>query len=83
MIAQRSDAEIVLKAAGHAALALRAGITSARGAGSLRNLEVFLRDAIDAGHVPGPRILTAGTAVGITGGHGFQFGLEADGPRRS
>ena len=78
VIAQRSDAEIVLKAAGHAALALRAGITSARGAGSLRNLEVFLRDAIDAGHVPGPRILTAGTAVGITGGHGFQFGLEAD-----
>jgi imidazolonepropionase-like amidohydrolase len=79
VIAQRSDAEIVLTAAGHAALALRAGITSARGAGSLRNLEVVLRDAIDAGHVPGPRILTAGTAVGITGGHGFQFGLEADG----
>ncbi len=79
VIARRSDAEIVLTAAGHAALALRAGVTSGRGAGSIRNLEVVLRDAIAAGHVPGPRIVAAGTAVGITGGHGFQFGLEADG----
>ena len=79
VIARRSDAEIVLTAAGHAALALRAGVTRGRGAGSIRNLEVVLRDAIAAGHVPGPRIVAAGTAVGITGGHGFQFGLEADG----
>ena len=77
----RSDAEIVLAAAGHAALALRAGVTTARGAGSIRNLEVVgLRDAIAAGQVPGPRLIVAGTAVGITGGHGYAFGLEADGP---
>ena len=79
-ILRRSDAEIVLAAAGHAATALKAGVTTARGAGSLRNLEVALRDAIEAGDVPGPRIVTAGTAVGITGGHGYQFGLEADDP---
>jgi imidazolonepropionase-like amidohydrolase len=80
VLARRSDAETVLVAAGHAARALRAGITTARGAGSIRNLEVVLRDAIAAGRVPGPRLLVAGTAVGITGGHGYQFGLEADGP---
>jgi imidazolonepropionase-like amidohydrolase len=79
-IARRSDAEIVLGAAGHAARALRAGITTARGAGSIRNLECALREAIAAGHVPGPRLVAAGTAIGITGGHGFQFGIEADGP---
>jgi imidazolonepropionase-like amidohydrolase len=79
-IARRTDAEIVLAAAGHAARALRAGITTARGAGSIRNLEVVLREAINAGHVAGPRLIVAGSAVGITGGHGFQFGLEADGP---
>ena len=79
-IARRSDAEIVLAAAGHAALALRSGVTTARGAGSIRNLEVVLRDAIAAGVVPGPRLVVAGTAVGITGGHGHAFGLEADGP---
>jgi imidazolonepropionase-like amidohydrolase len=79
-IARRPDAEIVLAAAGHAARALRAGITTARGAGSIRNLECALRDAIAAGRVPGPRIAAAGTAVGSTGGHGSAFGLEADGP---
>jgi imidazolonepropionase-like amidohydrolase len=78
-IALRSDAEIVLAAAGHAARALRAGVTTARGAGSIRNLELVLRDAISAGHVPGPRLVAAGSAIGITGGHGHQFGIEADG----
>ncbi len=78
-IARRSDAEIVLAAAGHAARALRAGITTARGAGSIRNLELVLRDAIAAGQVPGPRLVGAGSAIGITGGHGHQFGIEADG----
>ena len=77
-IARRSDAEIAFMAARHAARALRAGITTARGAGSIRNLEVALRDAIAAGRVPGPRMVVAGTAIGITGGHGFQFGIEAD-----
>jgi imidazolonepropionase-like amidohydrolase len=80
-IARRSDAEIVLLAASHAARALRAGITTARGAGSIRNLETVLRDAIAAGHIPGPRLLVAGSAIGTTGGHGHQFGLEADGPQ--
>lgn len=79
-IARRSDPDIVLAAVGHAALALHAGVTTARGAGSIRNLEVVLRDAIASGQVPGPRLIVAGTAVGITGGHGFAFGLEADGP---
>ncbi len=78
-IARRSDAEIVLAATGHAARALRAGVTTARGAGSIRNLEFVLRDAIAAGHVPGPRLVAAGSAIGITGGHGHQFGIEADG----
>ena len=62
-IARRSDAEILRAAAGHAAVALRAGVTTARGAGSIRNLEVVLRDAIAAGQrvrvrgwsSPGPR----------------------------
>ncbi len=53
--------------------------TTARGAGSIRNLELVLRDAIAAGRVPGPRLVAAGAAIGITGGHGHQFGIEADG----
>ena len=79
-IARRSDAEILAPAARHAGRALGAGITTARGAGSIRNLECRLRDAIAAGDVAGPRIVAAGTAVGSVGGHGSAFGLEADGP---
>jgi imidazolonepropionase-like amidohydrolase len=79
-IARRSDAAILEAAAKHAGRALRAGVTSARGAGSIRNLECRLRDAIAAGDVAGPRIVAAGTAVGASGGHGSAFGLEADGP---
>ena len=79
-IARRSDGRILQDGARHAALALRAGVTSARGAGSIRGLELGLRDAIASGEIPGPRIVAAGTAVGSVGGHGSAFGLEADGP---
>ena len=78
-IAARPDAVILETACRHAALALRGGITTARGAGSIRNLEHALRDAIAAGDTPGPRLVAAGTAVGSVGGHGAAFGLEATG----
>jgi imidazolonepropionase-like amidohydrolase len=55
-------------------------VTTARSAGSPANLDVVLSAAIDAGHVAGPRMLAAGPALTITGGHGYQFGREADGP---
>lgn len=77
----RHDAEttIVLRSAGVARRAIEAGVTTARSAGSPRNLDVVLRDAIDRGDVAGPRILAAGPALTITGGHGWLFGREADG----
>ena len=62
-IAARPDAVILETACRHAALALRGGITTARGAGSIRNLEHALRDAIAAGDTPGPRLVAAGTAA--------------------
>jgi imidazolonepropionase-like amidohydrolase len=79
VIAGRSDADILAAARRHAALALRAGVTTARGAGSIRNLECVLRDEIAAGATPGPRLVAAGTAVGAIDGHGAAFGLEASG----
>lgn len=79
VIGRRSDAEILALAEAHAAVALRAGITTARGAGSIRALELVLRDRIAAGAVPGPRILAAGTAIGAPDGHGIAFGVGARG----
>jgi imidazolonepropionase-like amidohydrolase len=59
--------------------ALESGVTTARSAGSPANLDVVLSAAIAAGQVAGPRMLAAGPALTITGGHGYQFGREADG----
>jgi len=59
--------------------ALNAGVTLARSAGAAHSRDIPLRDAISAGHVPGPRLLAAGGSITITGGHGWQFGYEADG----
>ncbi|MEK6720369.1 MAG: amidohydrolase family protein [Chloroflexota bacterium] len=79
-IAARTDEEILATAAEHARRALHAGITTARGAGSIRGLELALRAEIAAGRIAGPRIVAAGTAVGSVDGHGAAFGLEATGP---
>jgi imidazolonepropionase-like amidohydrolase len=79
VIRGKSDDEILAAAAGHAERALRAGVTSARGAGAIRDLDLRLRDDIAAGRTPGPRLVTAGLAVGAPGGHGHQFGVEAAG----
>lgn len=71
--------QLILRAAGMAGRALAAGVTTARSAGSPANLDVVLSAAIAAGQVPGPRLLAAGPALTITGGHGYLFGREADG----
>ena len=68
-----------LRAAGMARRALEAGVTTARSGGSPANLDVVLSAAIAAGDVAGPRLLAAGPALTITGGHGHTFGREADG----
>ncbi len=48
---------------------LLAGFTSARNVAAGGYSDVALRDAIDAGELPGPRLLVSGPALGITGGH--------------
>ncbi len=66
------------RAAGMARRALLAGVTTARSGGAPERFDYELRDAIDAGHLLGPRILAAGPALTITGGHGWPFGRECD-----
>ena len=48
---------------------LEAGFTTVRNVGSNHFDDVALRQAIDAGEIPGPRIVTAAYAIGATGGH--------------
>jgi imidazolonepropionase-like amidohydrolase len=54
----------------HARKTLEAGFTSVRDVGSLPFLAVDLRNSINEGLVPGPRIVASGPPITITGGHG-------------
>jgi imidazolonepropionase-like amidohydrolase len=58
-----------LSGAHNARITLEAGFTTVRNVAALGYSDVALRDAINAGDVPGPRMLVSGPALGITGGH--------------
>ncbi len=58
-----------LTGAKNARATLLAGFTTVRNVGASGYTDVALRDAINAGDVPGPRMLVSGPALGITGGH--------------
>jgi imidazolonepropionase-like amidohydrolase len=53
----------------NARLTLLAGFTTARNVGARGFTDVALRDAINAGDIPGPRLLVSGPPLSITGGH--------------
>ena len=62
-------ATYALLGAAHAQQTLEAGFTTVRNVGAFRFTDIALRDAINAGWIPGPRILGAGVSFGINGGH--------------
>jgi imidazolonepropionase-like amidohydrolase len=55
--------------AANARITLLAGFTTVRNVGASAFADVALRDAINDGHVPGPRMLVSGPPLSITGGH--------------
>jgi imidazolonepropionase-like amidohydrolase len=73
-------AQLALEASVNARVTLMAGFTTVRDVGSTEQLDVGLRNAINRGTVPGPRMLVTVHALGSTGGHcddlaGFRPGL--------
>jgi imidazolonepropionase-like amidohydrolase len=61
--------EMALDASVNARITLMAGFTTVRDVGSEHYLDAGLRNAINRGVVPGPRMLVAVHAIGATGGH--------------
>jgi imidazolonepropionase-like amidohydrolase len=53
----------------NARITLEAGFTTVRNVGARGYTDIALRDAINEGMVPGPRIQASGPALSITGGH--------------
>ena len=74
-----------LMGAKNARVTLLAGFTTVRNVGARDFSDVALRDAINAGDVPGPRLLVSGPALSITGGHcdnnmlPFEYHATSDG----
>jgi len=69
----------------NARVTLQAGFTTVRNVGASGYTDVALRDAINAGDVPGPRMLVSGPPLSITGGHcdnnllPFEYHATSDG----
>lgn len=73
---RRSFLDTAILAPAHAKATLEAGFTTIRDLGAPQFVDVALRNAIDRGEVPGPRILAATMPISATGGHGDLNGLS-------
>lgn len=74
----RSSAEQAMVGAGFAHKTLMAGFTTVVDLGGENSAVFALRDAVKRGDVPGPRIIAAGSAVSVHGGHGDANGFRED-----
>jgi imidazolonepropionase-like amidohydrolase len=73
---QKPIPEMALDASVNARVTLLAGFTTVRDVGSSNYLDAGLRNAINRGVVPGPRMLVAVHAIGATGGHCDETGFR-------
>lgn len=64
-----NQGDYLIRATVYARTTLMAGFTTVRNLGDNGNNSIALRNAINAGVVPGPRIFSAGKALSSTGGH--------------
>ena len=64
-----NEGDVVLDGVVYAERTLKAGFTTVRDLGDAYLASISLRKAINAGKVPGPRIVAAGKAIASTGGH--------------
>jgi imidazolonepropionase-like amidohydrolase len=73
------DGVLTVAAGENARRALRAGITTVRDCGGMRDATLDLRRARQLGYAILPRLHLCGRPITITGGHCWYFGGEADG----
>ena len=78
-VESESPAMTLLKSARHARHTLEAGFTTVRDVGSRDHSIFILQQAIERGVLPGPRIVGAGLAICMIGGHARFIGQEVEG----
>lgn len=58
---------------------LETGVTFFRDVGAPLDIDLELKKMIDTGEIFGPDCMVSGTPIVMTGGHGYEMGLESDG----
>ena len=66
---KKNEGDVTLDGVVYAQRTLLAGFTTVRELGDTYRAAIQLRNAINAGKVPGPRIIAAGKSIATTGGH--------------
>ena len=66
---KKNEGDVTLDGVVYAQRTLLAGFTTVRELGDSYRAAIQLRNAINAGKVPGPRIIAAGKSIATTGGH--------------
>ncbi len=69
-----------LKAANFVRRTLMGGVTTIRDLGGNDGIDLGLKQAVQSGLIPGPRMLVSRRMICMTGGHAWPVGREADGP---
>ncbi len=77
-----SEAAAAVKCVRNAVRTLEHGVTTVRDLGGMGDAAIQVGRAVQGGVIPGPRIIAAGRALTITGGHGHSVGFarQVDGP---
>ena len=74
------DEILTVQAAQNARRHLYSGVTTVRDCGAKNRTTFLLREAVEMGILPSPRLLLSGRPIAIIGGHLSYFGIQATGP---
>ncbi len=80
MISTTTRNQRLLRAVENARKSIKAGVTTIRDVGCSNAIAQDIRDAIEEGRIPGPRMRAAGAVLCMTGGHGWPIGRAVDSP---
>jgi imidazolonepropionase-like amidohydrolase len=73
-----TDSQALLTGVRNAQLGLQSGLTTVRDCGDRNYLSLVLRDYINSGGLPGPRLVCSGPVITTTAGQLWWNGLECD-----
>ncbi len=77
-VTTESDETLIVRGVQAVRTALNSGVTTMRDLGSKNHVIFPIREAIEQGLIPGPKLLASGFPITTTGGHCNMFGREAD-----